>query len=228
LTTEFNFTGLHPAFLEAVTRHEPSIAFTLEEGVGRFVFLLFLRTDSKGKIVWGKQELFIWLARTQRMIRKDLWGNHKQAGNFIVYLGDCDARKIRNELGIGEFTTGPAFVLRDFLAKLNGMIPASIPLENKVAVIQEQREHILTHCAEYIEEADKVYLLRVGRLPPNRQPREETLRKLYMLDVPREDIAALIRHLKSVCWTAFWTATPPETDEFAKAFAKITSIIAGR
>jgi len=225
---KFNFTGLHTVFLEAITRHEPSIAFTLTDGAGRFVFLFFLKTNANGKIIWGNQELFIWLAHTQKMLRKDLYGNHKLDGDFIVYLNDSDKQKIREELGIGEATTRPAFILSDFLAKLNKMMPESISLESKIAVVQEQREHIRVYCSEYIEEADKIYLLRVGGLAPDKKPREETLRKLYMLDMPREDIAALIRNLKSVCWTAFWTATKPETNEFERAFARVTSIIADR
>jgi hypothetical protein len=224
LTTEFNFKGLHPAFLETVERYEPSIAFALADGRGKFVFLLFMKTDSTGKIVWGELELFILLARTQRMIRRKLLGNHKIAGDFKVRLTDDDEQAIRDELGLGESTTGLAFVFRDFLVKLNGMIPASIPLVAKMTIIRDERTAVRTHCADYIENASKVYLLRAGPLEAGKRPREETLRKLYMLDAPREDVAALILHLKKVRWTTYWTATKPATDKFADVFAKLAGI----
>jgi hypothetical protein len=228
LTTEFNFTKLHPVFLEAIQRHEPSIAFALAEGVGKFVFLLFMKTDSSGDIEWGELELFVLLARTQGMIRLKLLGNHKNAGNFKVRLRDEHERAIRDELGIGNAAAGPAFVLSDFLEKLNGMIPVSVSLQEKIAVIQENKPSICTHCAEYMDDASKVYLLRAGPLAPGKRPREETLRKLYMLDVPREDIAALIQKLKSVRWTAFWTASKPKTDKFAETFTKVAAVRATR
>ncbi|WCM19918.1 hypothetical protein NDK50_00055 [Paraburkholderia bryophila] len=221
LTIEFNFTGLHPAFLEAVQRHEPSIAFTLTDGIGKFTFLLFMKTDSAGKIVWGQQELFILLARTQGMIRRGLYGNHRAGGDFTVYLTDEHENAIRAELGLGKSATGNAFVLRDFLAKLNGLIPTSIPLEAKTAVIREHRVAIKAHCADYIDKAARVYLLRAGPLADGKRPREETLRKLYMLDASREDVAALIRNLKQIRWTTFWTDKQPTSDKFAEIFAKV-------
>ncbi|RKP48278.1 hypothetical protein [Trinickia fusca] len=229
MTTEFNFTGLHPAFLEAVQRHEPSIAFTLIDGLGKFTFLLFLRTDSAGKIVWGELELFILLARTQGVIRRKLYGHHRAAGDFTAYLTNDNEKAIRAELGLGESATGAAaFVLHDFLAKLNEMIPASISLEAKMAVIKEHRTVIQTHCADYIDNASKVYLLRVGPLEAGKKPREETLRKLYMLAAPREDVAALIRNLKQIRWTTFWTETRPKSDKFAEIFAKVAGVMVSR
>jgi hypothetical protein len=42
---DFNFTGLHSVFKEAIARHEPTVAFPLSNGVGRFLFLIFIPTD---------------------------------------------------------------------------------------------------------------------------------------------------------------------------------------
>lgn len=226
LTTEFNFKGLHPAFLEAVNRHEPSIAFALLEGRGKFVFLLFMTTDSTGRIVWGDLELFILLARTQKMLQFKLLGNHKKAGDFKIRLDEDDELAIRAELGLDQPSGGPAFVFLDFLAKLNGMIPTSIPLEAKVVVINEERTAIGMHCGTYIDDASKVYLLGVKRLPAGKQPREETLRKLYMLDAKPAAIASLIRNLKRIRWTTAWTAEKPATDTFAEIFAKVAGVAA--
>ncbi|WP_154234579.1 hypothetical protein [Burkholderia pseudomallei] len=223
---EFNFKGLHPAILEAVNRHEPSIAFALAEGNGKFVFLLFMTTDSAGRIVWGALELFVLLSGTQKMLRFKLLGNHKIAGDFKVRLTEDDEQAIRAELGLGQAVGGPAFVLLDFLNKLNGMIPASIPLEAKVAVIKDEKKAIEAHCKTYLDDASKVYLLGVRPLPDGKRPREETLRKLYMLDAEPAAIAALIRNLKKIRWTTYWTATKPATDRFSEIFAKIAGLAA--
>lgn len=221
--SEFNFTGLHPAFLEAVDRHEPSIAFTLIDGQGRFVFLLFMATDSRGNVAWGDLELFILLGRTQRMLRLKLLGNHKIKGDFKVRLTQEDEVAIREELNLGAAATGPAFLIGDFLSKLNGLIPQSILLEEKIEAIKADRAQIESHCKDYVDQATKIYLLRVGPLPAGHFPREETLRKLYMLNAPTDDIASLIRHLKRIRWTAYWTATKPTTDKFADIFAKVAN-----
>lgn len=225
---EFNFTGLYPAFLEAVSRHEPSIAFTLIDGQGRFVFLLFMATDSKGKIAWGNLELFILLGRTQRMLRLKLLGNHKIKGDFKIRLTQEDEAAIREELNIGAGTTGPAFLIGDFLSKLNGLIQQSIPLEEKIEVIRADGAKIESECKDHIDQATKIYLLRAGPLPAGYFPREETLRKLYMLNASSDDIASLIRHLKRIRWTVFWTATKPTSDKFANIFAKVANIATPR
>lgn len=217
---EFNFKGLHPTFLEAVDRHEPSIAFALTDGIGKFVFLLFMTTDARGNLVWGELDLFILLARTQKMLKFKLLGNHKHAGDFKVRFYDMHEKAIRAELGIEGATEGPAFVLATLLSKLNDQIPASIPLESKIAVIQAERGPIKAHCADYLDKADRVYLLRVGPLPKGYRPQEETLRKLYMLDAAAGDVAALIKHLKAIQWTAFWTASESKGAKFAEIFAK--------
>jgi len=225
---EFNFKGLHPAFLEAINRHEPSIAFTLADGRGRFVFLLFIATSSSGRIQWGELELFVLLARTQRMLRFRLYGNQKLQGDFRVYLKESDEEAIREELGLQHAGRGPQFVLQDLLARLDAMIPASVPINAKIDCIQDNRDAIRANCGAHIDDATKVYLLRAAPLPEGKHPREETLRKLYMLDAPTNDIAALIANLKRIRWTTYWTATPPATDAFARVFEKVATSLASR
>ncbi|HDX8373222.1 TPA: hypothetical protein RQN12_004267 [Aeromonas dhakensis] len=217
---EFNFTGLHPTFLEALQRHEPSIAFALQEGEGRFVFFFFLKTDSRGNIKWGDLELFIFLARTQTMLRFKLLGNHKNAGDFKIRLNINDEHKIREELGIQGSPNTPAFDLGRFLARLNDNIPVTIPLKNKVEVIKQQKNAVKDHCREYIEEAQKIYLIRLGPVTNGGKPREETLRKLYMIDAPADDITSLISDLKQIKWTAYWTASESKGQSFSAIFDK--------
>ncbi len=223
MAVEFNFQGLHPALLEAVERHEPSIAFTLIEGRGKFTFLLFLQTDSKGKIKWSKLELFIVLGTTQRMLRFQLYGGHRHQGDFKIWIKPDDEAAIRAELGLSNVADGPTFVLQNFLAKLNAMIPASIPLVAKIEAIKRERALIETHCKDYVEDATKIHLLGVKALPAGHMPREETLRKLYMLNARKEDIAEFIGNLKAIRWTVCWTAKKPTGNGFADAFAKLAA-----
>lgn len=228
MAVEFNFRGLHPAFIEAVDRHEPSIAFTLMEGRGKFTFLLFLRTDSKGRIAWNKLELFIILGGTQRMLRFSLYGGHRSKGDFKVWFDPDHDAAIRAELGLSHAAGGPAFVLQNFLAKLNAMIPVSIPLEAKIEAIRREQVLVETHCKDYVEDATKIYLLGVRTLPAGYMPREETLRKLYMLKAKENDVAALIRNLKAIRWTVRWTANEPTGDAFGKAFAKLAAAMSAQ
>lgn len=228
MKTKFNFKGLHPVFIEAIDRHEPSIAFSLTEGIGKFVFLVFLKTKSSGGIAWGNLELFILLARTQRMLCLKLYGNHKNGGNFEVWMSDADEGAIKDELGLHNADQGPAFVLATFLAKLDVMIPASISLETKIETLQHHKDSVSLHCRAHIDASSRVYLFKVGPLPPGHHPREETLRKLYMLDAPKDHIAQLIRNLKSICWTTYWTATRPNTDKFSEIFSSVAASTSAR
>lgn len=115
---------------------------------------------------------------------------------------------------------GSAFVLQNFLAKLNAMIPVSIPLEAKIDAIRSEQALVETHCTDYVEEATKIHLLGIRVLQPGYMLREETLQKLYMLKAKKEDIAALIRSLKTIHWTVCWTANEPTGEKIAEAFAK--------
>jgi hypothetical protein len=221
---EFNFTGLHPVFSEAVKRQELSIAFPLIEGNGRFVFLIFLETTEDGDILWNDLMLFIFLSRTQTMLDFKLLGNHLKAGDFKIRLTTGDEEAIRRELDLRPSGGGPAFVLTNFLQKLNASIPASLSLEDKVTTLQQENKAIHSHCAKYMEDpTQKIYLLGTSTLPFPKKPREETLRKLYTLKARPSAIATLIEHLKRLRWTVCWTATEPKGDRFEEVFGKVAA-----
>lgn len=225
----FNFTGLHSVFKEAIQRHEPTVAFPLTNGRGRFLFLIFIPTDSKGDIKWSAIELFVILGRTQGILSFDLKGRHYHHGEFKIQLTDEDAKAIRAELGLddGAIHDGPAFVLEDFLAALNAAIPLTVPLEEKVAAIQEHQGLVQAHCGNYVEDALKIYLLGPKPLTKPRKPREETLRKLYSLKAAPKSIASLVRNLKALNWTVSWTATEPTDadDRFEKLWLKTVAAL---
>lgn len=225
---KFNFSGLHEVFREAIQKHEPSISFSLVDGRGLFVFILFLKTDTKGNIKWGDLELFILLARTQAMLPLKLYGNHFHRGEFIVGISADHLSKIRRELDLGEANTGHPFDLENFLIKLNGMVPTSLTLRQKIDVIKEHRDAIRIHCKKYVDNASKVYLLRVDRPPNGGKPREETLRKLYMFNEDTQVMTTFIQNLKSVGWTAFWTDRESTTPAFSELFTRVAEQIAAR
>lgn len=217
---EFNFSGLHSVFLEAIKRHEPSIVFPLTDGKGRFVFMLFIPTDSKGEIKWGSFELFIVLGRTQTILSKKLLGNHYNKGDFKVRFDNADEQVIRKELGIDGSSEGRLFAFKDFLDSLNSLIPASISLQSKIETLQQNRDMASIHCSKYLEDASKIYLLGKKELTGCR-PREETLRKLYMLNGDPAAIAKLITHLKQRNWTVCWTDKKPDGDAFSAVWQKV-------
>lgn len=207
----FNFTGLHSVFKEAILRHEPTVAFPLVNGRGRFLFLIFISTDSKGDIKWSAIELFIILGRTQGILSFDLKGQHYHHGEFKIQLTEADVTAIRAELGLDDdaIHEGHAFVLDNFLADLNAAIPLTLSLEEKVAAIQEHQDLVQTYCGRYVDDTLKIYLLGPRPLTKPRKPREETLRKLYSLRASPKTIASLVRNLKALNWTVSWTNTRP-------------------
>lgn len=218
----FNFSGLHSVFIEAIHRHEPTIAFPLINGRGRFVFLLFIPSDKAGKIKWDKIELFIILGRTQRVLPFDLTGNHLHKGVFNIATRSADEQAFRAELGIENADRGN-FSLSDFLAQLNNMIPTSISLEDKISCIQENREQVRMHCGRHINSATRVHLLRPQPVALPKKPREETLRKLYMLEEDKKAISRLIEKLKERNWTVAWTDVKPDGVKFLEIWQKAFS-----
>lgn len=221
-TVGFNFAGLHSVFKEAIARHEPSVVFPLINGRGRFVFMLFIPTDKDGRIVFKKLELFIILGTSQNILKLKLYGDPQIKGDFRVWFDGDDVNAIKSELGLNADRPhdGKHFVFTDFLANLNAAIPASISPQDKIQQIQDNSVMIKTHCAKYVDEASKVYLLGPKPLPKNengvpiKRPREETLRKLYiyMTSVKPDVLASLIFWLKELNWTVAWTNQKPGSD----------------
>lgn len=59
MSTQFNFGRLHAIYSAAWTKNEPTIAFEVIQGRGRFVFMIFFSPEDKGS--YG-EHLFIYLA----------------------------------------------------------------------------------------------------------------------------------------------------------------------
>lgn len=224
----FNFTGLHPVFCEAIRRHEPTVAFPLANGRGRFLFLIFIPTDSEGKIKWSALELFIILSRTQAILKFDLMGQHYHQGDFKIRLTSADIAAIRAELGLdGATSNGPAFELAQFLSVLNAAIPSTLPLEQKIQAIQSDAAMVKAHCGKFVDSALKIHLLGPRKLELPKKPREETLRKLYTLNAAPKTIASLVRNLKALNWTVSWTdkVSSDADEDFEQLWLKTTTAL---
>lgn len=226
----FNFTGLHPVFREAIIRREPTIAFPMKNGLGRFLFLLFIPTDTNGDIKWGALELFIILSRTQAILIFDVKGQHYHQGDFKVWLTPSDVAAIRNELGLDDGDHGGrAFDPGRFLTELNAAMPQSLQLAQKIHAIQSETGLVRTHCGKFVDQALKIHLLDPRKLTHPKKPREETLRKLYALNAEPRTIARLVEHLKILNWTVSWTDKAPSTadDSFEKLWLKTVAAVTG-
>jgi hypothetical protein len=218
---EMNFSGLKAAFAEAVTRHEPTLLFQINDGIGEFTFMIFLATDSNGKIKFNDLELFLIFGRTQKIFAFQIYGNFLNKGEFRIYLKDAHISAIRDELGIQPSAWGTPFDVKAFLERLNLQIPQSVPLTKKIELMQQQNSYIRSHCAKYVDEASKVYLIGPRAVTPPSKPREETLRKLYMLSEDPETIYRLIQKLKTHNWTTAWTDKIEKRGKFSTFCTKV-------
>lgn len=222
----FNFQGLSPLYRAAMTQRMPTIAFPMADGVGRFVFLVFVPSDSDGTPRWSESDLFILLLRTNQALQFRLLGRHlrsdAQPGDFFIDLDHADERAIRAELNIPpNAVNGPVFRLQDLLTRLNAAFPARVDPEHTVSMFRKHRDIIRDNCKKQIADAAKIHLVRFGP-PSHGVPREETLRKLYMLSGQApERVTALVNMLRSVGWTAFWSDKAQPVDKFQQNWLRL-------
>lgn len=200
----FNFNRLQAVYRDAVLHKEPTIAFELRDGPGRFVFMMFFSPEDEG----SKDKLFVLLGRTQKLLQLKMYGSHRN-GDFKVYVNPRDQSAIRDELNLHD--RGPAFKLSDFLQKLNQQIPQSLPLNKTIETLRQEKEFFKSEpdLRNLVDEASKVYLIGVKHLPPDKRPREKTLRKLYLhISASSDVVSSFISYLKEANCTVAWTDDP--------------------
>lgn len=215
---KFNFTRLHAPFMEAIKQKNASIVFSLRNGRGRFVFMLFIPSDNAGQILWKKLDAYIILGRTQAVINPELSGFYTQ-GRFDFKFSEDDEAAIREELDINH-AEGGNFEFATFYESLNQEIPQTVPLVDCIRHMQENSQVVERHCAKHLEHADRRFLLSHQPLPPNKKPRDETLRKLIYLARDPRVVSGMIAHLKRLNWTLKWTDADPGGDRFAAIWEK--------
>ena len=155
----YNFTGMREIYSNAIRAKEPTIAFELRNGRGRFLFMMFFSEDDEE----SRDALFVFLLRTQVLLRLKMYGSHRK-GDYNVYFTDTDILKIRQELELEQNTT--LFEFRRFLGGLNSQIPANIPFAEQIGTLRENRAIFQndSRLRRVIDEESKIYFTGVIQL----------------------------------------------------------------
>lgn len=205
----FNLSGINSVYVAARQNDRQTIVFEVCNGRGIFVFMMFFSEEDT-----SKDELFLYLARTRRMIKLKMYGRHEidesHRNSFVVYLNDANQKFIREELGLEPGSGGIAFDFDRFLAALNADIPQQLNLAELQAnckiYITAFRDPALRHV---VDDQKKIYLIGPKKLPPEQNPREKTLRKLYLyVDADVDVLEQFIAELKKRRMTLAWTDEP--------------------
>lgn len=197
--TPLSLNGLFSVWSEAMARNEPTIAFEVRNGRGRFLLMMFFDPEDKAT----KDRLLVFLQNTRHMLELKLYGAHER-GQFDIYLKGQDVAAIKRELELAG-DTGLPFDEARFVSALNAVLPASLPLAAKVETLRANMPAIQDRLSTILEEHNKTELIGEKQLQPPRGPREKTLRKLYLYstDAP-EAVAAYIERLKKRNCTLAW------------------------
>lgn len=75
-----------------MARSEPTIAFEVRNGRGRFLFLMFFDPEDKAT----NDRLLVFLQNTRHMLELKLYGAHER-GQFDIYLKRQDVAAIKRE-----------------------------------------------------------------------------------------------------------------------------------
>jgi len=199
---KFDLSGLSHIFSEAIKRNEPTLAFELANGRGRFLFMMFFDKEDEST----KDQLFVFMKNTSRMVMLKMYGNHFR-GQFYIFLKEYVKEWFKDELALDHNDSNNRFDFNKFFESLNSCIPIKLSLQNKINKLRESWSDIKDKLPnEIVDESDKTILIGDVRLPPNKKPREKTLRKLYLYaDGNADDITTLINTLKRLNRTVAWT-----------------------
>jgi hypothetical protein len=196
MAVEFDFCKLKNVYNLTLESLDKALAFDLEVGKGRFLFMMFLSEEDKD----SKDMLFLYMRNTRIMRKIKLYGNHIK-GSFKVYINEDVQSCIIQELQLEH--TGGRFDFMNFLYQLNEAIPQEISRDDKIKTLRDNRNIIRT--LDVIDEADKTVLIGERKLSLG-TPQDKTLRKLYMYtNSSVEDITELIGLLKKMNMTVAWT-----------------------
>jgi len=202
MDNKYNLSGLQNIFNEVVDKNEPTIAFEIINGKGKFLFMMFFDNEDEST----KDQLFIFLRNTTKMVKLKLYGNHKQ-GQFYIYLKDFIKEWFIKELLLESNASHQKFNFNDFFEKLNLSIPNTLPLQQKINTLRGSWSDVEDNLPkDIVDDSKKTILIGDKALPDGKKPREKTLRKLYLYaDGNVEDITVLIENLKRLNRTVAWT-----------------------
>jgi hypothetical protein len=199
---KYNLSGLQNIFNEAEDRNEPTIAFEIINGKGKFLFMMFFDNEDEST----KDQLFIFLRNTAKMVKLKLYGNHKK-GQFYIYLKDFIKDWFINELLLEKSNSYQKFNFNDFFERLNLSIPNTLCLQQKINTLRGSWTDVEDDLPkDIVDDSKKTILIGDRAVPDGKKPREKTLRKLYLYaDGNSEDITILIENLKRLNRTVAWT-----------------------
>jgi len=212
---KFNFSGLQGIYNQAVSDNEKTLAFQINNGNGRFVFMMFFDdTDD------SKDKLFIFLRNINFLVKLKMYGSHRQ-GTFDVYIKEYIQEKIVEELQLNG--NHGNFSLEDFLIELNTQIPDTYNRANRIQTIRQIWNNLDNDFRnELVDESERIILKGIVHLPEGKSPREKTLRKAYTyIDANPDDISELLESLKERNITLSWTDNPDLEISFADALMRI-------
>lgn len=217
MSFKFNLSGLEAIYNESLRRSEPTLAFEIVHGRGRFVFMMFFSKEDKE----SKDRLFVQLRNTQVFLELKAYGSHRK-GDFIIYFKEQDEAAIINELMLDG--GGRSFNFERFLGELNRQIPNELPLQSKLDKIREVWPQVSPNLVNVVDEADKTNLIGIMKLPEGKKPKDKTLRKLYIhTNGSAEVISNLIDALKDASVTLAWTNRDVNEVSFAELMAKVNA-----
>jgi hypothetical protein len=217
MSFKFNLSGLEAIYNESLRRSEPTLAFEIVLGRGRFVFMMFFSKEDKE----SKDRLFVQLRNTQVFLELKAYGSHRK-GDFIIYFKEQDQEAIINELMLDG--GGRSFSFERFLGELNRQIPNELPLQSKLDKIREVWPQVSPNLVNVVDEADKTNLIGIMKLPEGKKPKDKTLRKLYIhTNGSAEVISNLIDALKDASVTLAWTNRDVNEVSFAELMAKVNA-----
>ena len=197
----FNLDRLGPVYLHALRKKQTGLAFELKYGKGRFVFLMFLGKEEK--IL--RDQLFIFMKRTNSMLKRKVYGSYKKHASFI-FLDNDHKKLFMDELGLTYSRNAKRFDFHDFFSRLNHKIPARVVVAKTIQTIRDGGSRLYKKLpTEVLEDAEKTEFVGFIQLPEGMRPREQTLRKLYWFyTADSSDIATLIRELYAENKTVRW------------------------
>lgn len=196
MSVKFNFDRLKNVYNSTLKSNDKATAFDIQIGKGKFLFMLYLSDEDKE----AKDILFIYMRNTKILRKLKMYGNHIK-GTFEVYLKKEVQEEMMKELNLTH--NGNVFDFNRFLNQLNNNIPLHISQEAKITTIRSNKKIISK--LGVVDEAEKTVLIGIRHLSVG-QPRDKTLRKLYLYtDSDVKDIEQLIKLLKKSNSTVAWT-----------------------
>ena len=211
-----NFNGLTYIYNQAIKDNEITLAFQINNGNGRFVFMMFFDANDNE----SKDKLFIFLRNINFLVKLKMYGNHKK-GDFNVYISDYIQGKIIEELQLnGHYFN---FNFEEFLVELNNQIPNTYNRIQRIQTLRTIWNNLDNGFINtLVDEANRTILKGIIKVPINKSPRKKTLRKAYnYIDANPDDISELIELLKNRNITLSWTDNPNFEISFTDALMKV-------